>query len=417
MARPYLIRSQHVPDRHVGLELPVREGHLERDFLSRPGRAPWIRRAARSTPNDSTPSRSTPRSTASRGANVSLGWVKRTPPGFEFAVKLYQKFTHPQLVARPDARSTRPTSMRSRPASNRSRPPIASGRCSRSFRPASRTRPKRGATSTGCSRPSATTTRRRAAAPSWSDDADDVFDLLHEHGAAWTQIDEPKFRFSIRQDLMPNIEGRSTTCGCTAGTPPSGGTTRRSEDRYNYLYSEAELRPFADAVSNGARAGQEAVRLPEQSLRRAGGRRRGGAAPPARRAGRGADARRARVALSDARGQSRYFAPFTVALMMRSGTASLLHDVHAAAMTLPEDLVLAVEVAGRADDDEQLAVGLRRIAGMRHRDGARSCASAPCRTRRRQSGVPLPPVPHCPSWSCRASAGRQTAPRSSRTTR
>jgi uncharacterized protein YecE (DUF72 family) len=32
-------------------------------------------------------------------ANVSLGWVKRTPPGFEFAVKLYQKFTHPNLVA------------------------------------------------------------------------------------------------------------------------------------------------------------------------------------------------------------------------------------------------------------------------------------------------------------------------------
>src|SRR5262245_34684172 len=28
-------------------------------------------------------------------AQVSLGWVKRTPPGFEFAVKLYQKFTHP----------------------------------------------------------------------------------------------------------------------------------------------------------------------------------------------------------------------------------------------------------------------------------------------------------------------------------
>jgi len=28
-------------------------------------------------------------------AAVSLGWVRRTPPDFEFSVKLFQKFTHP----------------------------------------------------------------------------------------------------------------------------------------------------------------------------------------------------------------------------------------------------------------------------------------------------------------------------------
>ena len=31
-------------------------------------------------------------------ANVTGGWVRRTPPGFDFAVKLYQKFTHPTLA-------------------------------------------------------------------------------------------------------------------------------------------------------------------------------------------------------------------------------------------------------------------------------------------------------------------------------
>src|SRR5687768_3400678 len=31
-------------------------------------------------------------------ANVSEGWAKRTPPGFEFSVKLYQKFTHPKMT-------------------------------------------------------------------------------------------------------------------------------------------------------------------------------------------------------------------------------------------------------------------------------------------------------------------------------
>ena len=30
-------------------------------------------------------------------ARVTAGWVERTPPGFEFAVKLFQKFTHPAM--------------------------------------------------------------------------------------------------------------------------------------------------------------------------------------------------------------------------------------------------------------------------------------------------------------------------------
>ena len=39
---------------------------------------------------------------------------------------------------------------------------------------------------------------------SWSDRPEDTLALLSAFGAAWTQIDEPKFRFSIRQDLMPH---------------------------------------------------------------------------------------------------------------------------------------------------------------------------------------------------------------------
>src|SRR5438034_11827122 len=30
-------------------------------------------------------------------AAVSRTWAERTPPGFEFSVKLYQKFTHPEM--------------------------------------------------------------------------------------------------------------------------------------------------------------------------------------------------------------------------------------------------------------------------------------------------------------------------------
>src|ERR1700745_1707655 len=30
-------------------------------------------------------------------ADVSRAWAERTPPGFEFSVKLYRKFTHPKM--------------------------------------------------------------------------------------------------------------------------------------------------------------------------------------------------------------------------------------------------------------------------------------------------------------------------------
>jgi uncharacterized protein YecE (DUF72 family) len=84
---------------------------------------------------------------------------------------------------------------------------------------------------------------------SWSDDPEALFDLLSEYGAAWTQIDEPKFRDSIRQNWMPNVKsffylrlhGRNAE---------EWWDHERSEDRYNYLYSEAELKPFAHAIDS-----------------------------------------------------------------------------------------------------------------------------------------------------------------------
>ena len=80
---------------------------------------------------------------------------------------------------------------------------------------------------------------------SWSDQAGDTMKLLAEFGAAWTQIDEPKFRLSIRQNLLPNVKtfyylrlhGRNAA---------QWWSHEKSEDRYNYLYSASELEPFAE---------------------------------------------------------------------------------------------------------------------------------------------------------------------------
>ena len=41
---------------------------------------------------------------------------------------------------------------------------------------------------------------------SWSDAIGDTLAMLNAFGAAWVQIDEPKFRFSIRQNYLPNVQ-------------------------------------------------------------------------------------------------------------------------------------------------------------------------------------------------------------------
>jgi uncharacterized protein YecE (DUF72 family) len=87
---------------------------------------------------------------------------------------------------------------------------------------------------------------------SFSDDPNTTLQVLGEYGAALVQIDEPKFRFSIRQNLLPNVKtfyymrlhGRNAAQWWNHET---------SEDRYNYLYSDAELEPFVEAAGNASR--------------------------------------------------------------------------------------------------------------------------------------------------------------------
>src|SRR5206468_1137765 len=82
---------------------------------------------------------------------------------------------------------------------------------------------------------------------SFSEDPVDAMQILNAHGAALVQIDEPKFRDSIRQNRLPNVEtlyylrlhGRNAA---------EWWSHEKSEDRYNYLYSAAELDPIVEDV-------------------------------------------------------------------------------------------------------------------------------------------------------------------------
>jgi uncharacterized protein YecE (DUF72 family) len=184
--------------------------------------------------------------------NVTLGWVNRTPPGFKFAVKLFQKFTHPNLAS--DKSPVSPTDV---DAFKGGIEPLAAGerlgpllaQFPASFKDSPEARAYLNWLLTTFEDYDVSVELRHK---TWSDAAPDILDLLHMHGAAWTQIDEPKFRGSIRQDLRPNVKGfyYLRLHGRNAGQWWDHET---SEDRYNYLYSEAELKPFADVV-NTARA-------------------------------------------------------------------------------------------------------------------------------------------------------------------
>src|SRR5258708_28085323 len=87
---------------------------------------------------------------------------------------------------------------------------------------------------------------------SFSDDPAETLQLLGAYGAALVQIDEPKFRFSIRQDRLANVKafyymrlhGRNAA---------QWWSHEKSEDRYNYLYSASELEPIVEAAEAASR--------------------------------------------------------------------------------------------------------------------------------------------------------------------
>jgi uncharacterized protein YecE (DUF72 family) len=196
-------------------------------------------------------------------AEVTRGWATRTPASFEFSLKLYQKFTHPGMF--------RAAALKSAPGSEGSLldllsqvtqsdiddfrtgidPLVEAGRLGAllaQFPPSFKDSPATRDYLAQLLRafrdyPIAVELRHR----SWSDAVGDTLSMLNAFGAAWVQIDEPKFRFSIRQNFLPNVtsfyymrlHGRNAA---------QWWHHAKSEDRYNYLYSSDELQEFSDVA-------------------------------------------------------------------------------------------------------------------------------------------------------------------------
>jgi uncharacterized protein YecE (DUF72 family) len=197
---------------------------------------------------------------------ITRAWAERTPASFEFSIKLFQKFTHPRMFAERVVKSLSDAAAGAheaiealaRPndadldAFRRGIDPIAtSGRLGAilaqfppSFKdtPAARDYVVDLLTSLRDYRVAVELRHR-----SWSDAIGETLTLLNEFGAAWVQIDEPKFKFSIRQNYLPNVRGfyYMRLHGRNAA---QWWRHDKSEDRYNYLYSEDELKEFSETA-------------------------------------------------------------------------------------------------------------------------------------------------------------------------
>jgi uncharacterized protein YecE (DUF72 family) len=205
-------------------------------------------------------------------AAVCRAWADRTPPGFEFSVKLYQKFTHPkmyeerlagslpELSAPGDATARRELARPNQADLDEFRrgiePLAAAGKLGAllaqfppSFKETPAARDYLAQLLTALTGYAVAVELRHK---SWSDRMGDTLTLLNEFQAAWVQIDEPKFKLSIRQNYLPNVRsfyymrlhGRNVE---------QWWRHAKSEDRYDYLYSADELREFSDTADAARR--------------------------------------------------------------------------------------------------------------------------------------------------------------------
>src|SRR5262245_21228233 len=175
-------------------------------------------------------------------ADVTRRWAERTPTGFEFSIKLYQKFTHPRMfkerltkslsraasgdlledltgssrdqrsdaneaiaeLARPNAADLDEFRRGIEPLAGAGKMGALLAQFPPSFKNGDPERAYLGALLRALADYPVAVELRHS---SWSGDVGATLVLLNATQSAWVQIDEPKFKFSIRQNYLPNVKG------------------------------------------------------------------------------------------------------------------------------------------------------------------------------------------------------------------
>jgi uncharacterized protein YecE (DUF72 family) len=194
-------------------------------------------------------------------------WVERTPVGFLFSVKLFQKFTHPDMyLARGGASGWDPSRtdidlFRAgiEPLAAADRLGVVMVQFPPSFHHGLEALDYLDwLLAAFAPYPTAVELRHK----SWSDHAAETERRLAEHRTAWVLIDEPKFPSSIVQ-AIGGLTERLPMAAPVAYLRLHGRNAADwwehavAEDRYNYLYSAEELQPFAERAKAEAAAGRK----------------------------------------------------------------------------------------------------------------------------------------------------------------
>jgi uncharacterized protein YecE (DUF72 family) len=190
---------------------------------------------------------------------MSAGWLRRTPASFTFAIKLFQKFTHPDMYLARGAQDWDVTRADLDLFRAGIEPVAAAGRLAAvlaqfpaSFHADPDTEGYLEWLLAGLAQyPVAVELRHK----SWSDRAAGTRALLAATRATWAVIDEPKFSGSIEQSLDPDAGGLSPRDPSPLAYFRFHGRNAAQwwdhphrDDRYNYLYSAGELEPYAGAA-------------------------------------------------------------------------------------------------------------------------------------------------------------------------
>ena len=195
-------------------------------------------------------------------AKTAAGWAERTPDGFEFSLKLYQKFTHPEMFVKATGSDPSDVGQRDVDEFRAAIEPLADagklGVLLAQFPASFKNEPDpRGYLEWLLERFREYRVAVELRHRSWSDDRVSTLEMLRSFNAGWALIDEPKFRDSIRQNLSADpgavyylrLHGRNAA---------QWWKHEKSEDRYNYLYSAEELAPFTESARKASRQERKA---------------------------------------------------------------------------------------------------------------------------------------------------------------
>jgi uncharacterized protein YecE (DUF72 family) len=183
---------------------------------------------------------------------MSKGWAERTPEGFFFTAKAWQKFTHPRMFEDMSGKDSAPGQKDYDEFKKGIDPLMEAGKFGSllfqfppSFKADALDQEKlEGYLIRFREYPLAIEFRHR----SWSDREKEIKDTLDTLSVAWAYIDEPKFASSIQQTL-PEKSTR-TYLRFHGRNREKWWDKNAGEQRYNYLYSQEELFPYAEFIKS-----------------------------------------------------------------------------------------------------------------------------------------------------------------------